>query len=312
MLSIPKMTTIIPVPDNFDCRDKPSKRMLLLDPALEAGGIDGLPELLCKFALQSKAILTSHEIILDYEYWSTDQILRAIIPTELEVPSSFSSIGHIAHLNLRKDYEPYKYLIGQVLLDKNKAIKTVVNKTDSIDHTFRFFSMELLAGEDNTVASLREGQCSFTFDFAKVYWNSRLQTEHDRVVSMFKPGQLICDVFAGVGPFALPAARVRECVVFANDLNPMSHEYLTKNVLSNKVSHRVACFNMDGREFIEESMAIVKEEKYWKGFKDGLHFSLRRTDKKAIPVSDTVQRAIKFDHYLMNLPATATDFLGIR
>ena len=89
--------------------------------------------------------------------------------------------------------------------------------------------MELLAGEDNTVAKVKEGNCFFTFDFAKVYWNSRLHTEHGRIVSTFKPGQVVCDVFAGVGPFALPAAK-HGCIVFANDLNPSSYEFLAENV----------------------------------------------------------------------------------
>jgi len=75
----------------------------------------------------------------------------------------------LAHLNLRDEYLPYKYIIGQVLLDvcahiriplfggltdvvqKNKSVKTVVNKLDSIDAKFRFFKMELLAGEPNYI-----------------------------------------------------------------------------------------------------------------------------------------------------------------
>jgi tRNA G37 N-methylase Trm5 len=34
---------------------------------------------------------------------------------------------------------------------KNKRVRTVVNKLDSIDTQFRFFKMELLAGEPNYV-----------------------------------------------------------------------------------------------------------------------------------------------------------------
>ena len=34
---------------------------------------------------------------------------------------------------------------------KNKKIKTVVNKLDSIDTTFRFFKMELIAGEPDYI-----------------------------------------------------------------------------------------------------------------------------------------------------------------
>ena len=42
------------------------------------------------------------------------------------------------------------------------------------------------------------------------------------------------DVFAGVGPFAIPAAA-KGCKVYANDLNPESFKYLNQNVSINKV-----------------------------------------------------------------------------
>ena len=67
-----------------------------------------------------------------------------------------------------------------------------------------------------------------------MYWNSRLHTEHERLVHLFKAEDVIADVFAGVGPFAIPAAK-KGCGVFANDLNPSSHEYLEKNIVGNKV-----------------------------------------------------------------------------
>lgn len=110
--------------------------------------------------------------------------------------------------------------------------------------------MELIAGEPNYVvehvsdATLihiwfqryvqHESDCRFTFDFSQVYWNSRLHTEHHRLVQTFSPQDVIADVFAGVGPFAIPAAK-KGCVVFANDLNPNSAKYLSENVQNNKV-----------------------------------------------------------------------------
>jgi tRNA G37 N-methylase Trm5 len=42
-------------------------------------------------------------------------------------------------------------------------------------------------------------------------------------------------MFAGVGPFAVPAARNTGCQVYANDLNPKSYEALVSNALRNKV-----------------------------------------------------------------------------
>lgn len=41
----------------------------------------------------------------------------------------------------------------------------------------------------------------------KVYWNSRLETEHKRLVDSFKAAQVVVDVMAGIGPFAVPAAQ---------------------------------------------------------------------------------------------------------
>ena len=45
----------------------------------------------------------------------------------------------------RECLEPYKLVIGQILL-LLPNVKTVVNKINSIDNTYRNFAMETLAG----------------------------------------------------------------------------------------------------------------------------------------------------------------------
>ena len=40
----------------------------------------------------------------------------------------------------------------------------------------------------------------------QVYWNSRLEREHRRIVHMLSADDVVCDMFAGIGPFAVPAA----------------------------------------------------------------------------------------------------------
>ena len=61
-----------------------------------------------------------------------------------------------------------------------------------------------------------------------------METEHRRLVDMFAPGEVVADVFAGVGPFAVPAGKKR-VFVLANDLNPDSYESMERNIAANKV-----------------------------------------------------------------------------
>ena len=102
---------------------------------------------------------------------------------------------------------------------------------------------------DDLTATQKESNCIFHFDFDKVYWNSRLQTEHQRLLKKFAPEDIICtgilyfqfslslvgDAFAGIGPFAIPAAKTIGCQVYANDLNPESYKFLLENAGKNKV-----------------------------------------------------------------------------
>ncbi|TQS37372.1 hypothetical protein Golomagni_02158 [Golovinomyces magnicellulatus] len=166
-------------------------------------------------------------------------IMTAVLPEDAqgEIPVGFAIVGHIvAHLNLREEYLPFKKIIADVLIDKNPRIRTVINKTHDVgeESEFRTFRYEILAGPDDMNVELSEGDCIFKFDYSKVYWNSRLQTEHKRLVDSFNPGELVVDVMAGVGPFALPAGK-KKVFVWANDLNPESYSSLVDGINRNKV-----------------------------------------------------------------------------
>ena len=139
-------------------------------------------------------------------------------------------------MNLRERWLPYRYHIGAVVLSKtvNQGITTVVNKVDTVRSKYRIFQMEVIAGEENFIVTQLHIGCKFTFDFSKVYWNTRLETEHRRMVDLFNPGDAVCDVFAGVGPFAVPAGN-KHVFVMANDWNPDSYASMTDNIKTNKV-----------------------------------------------------------------------------
>lgn len=181
--------------------------------------------------------LELHDVQIDYEHWGIDAVLRSLLPQNVVVPTSFETVGHIVHLNLREEHEQWKWIIGQVFLDKlGGRITTVVNKLENTGGPFRTFKMEVLAGEKQLVTKVKENGCVFELDFQKVYWNSRLEAEHKRVVQALEEGDILADAFCGVGPFAIPALEQGRCRrVFANDLNPSSVHYLKRNAEVNHV-----------------------------------------------------------------------------
>lgn len=277
---------------------------------------------------------TEHTISLSYDDWTSDEVLKCLLPHGCEVPSSMEQIGQIAHLNLRDELLPYKYIIGKVLLDKNRGrISTIVNKIGTIETEYRTFGMEVIAGNDlpgwSEVVVKEEG-CSYHLDFQHVYWNSRLGREHQRIVQLIRKDHttkvkiqrhknetgaelapirtIVADMMAGIGPFAIPLtadskitsqgrgggktdrklAQAKDelgsrttysngIVVYANDLNPDSYKYLVVNAEKNRcdVNEKLHTFNMDARAFCHKLQD------------DG----------------------IVVDHFIMNLPKTALEFL---
>lgn len=259
-----------------------------------------------------------YQLHLDYDYFTYSEITGAIIPPpeskhDDEIPQGFALAGHVAHLNLRERYWPYKHLIATVLADKNPMVKTVINKLDNVgtENAFRTFQYEVLHGPDDMNVELREQGCTFKFDFAKVYWNTRLHTEHERLCNLFKEGEAICDVMAGVGPFAIPSGK-KKCFVWANDLNPESYNSLVNNIKINKVGDFVRPFNTDGSSFIRRASAhlLVQDSRHSVPIYPKTKFSRSnpQENKQPQPIKTLIQPSF-FAHYVMNLPASAITFL---
>ena len=185
---------------------------------------------------------------LSYDDWHYTDIMKSVIPSDLldEMPHGYSAVGHIIHFNLREQFLPYKHLVGSVILDKIPGVRTVINKVERVGakDPFRTFNYEVLAGVDDMVAEVSEQNCIFRLNYAKVYWNPRLEGEHKRLVDLFKPGEAVADVMAGVGPFSIPAGK-KKCFVYANDLNPESFIDLKHGIARNKVidSPSSSCFD---------------------------------------------------------------------
>ncbi|KHJ31367.1 putative trna (guanine-n -)-methyltransferase [Erysiphe necator] len=285
-------------------------KCVVLDPQVKPEDPATWSPMLAEAVITNKLKVLSYDVKLDYDYWSYLDIMTSILPEHAqgEIPVGFAIVGQIAHLNLRDEYLSFKKLIAEVLIDKNPQIKTVINKIQDVgeESEFRTFKYEVLAGPDDMKVELSEGGCNFKFDYSQVYWNSRLQTEHKRLIDAFNPGEMVLDVMAGIGPFALPAGR-KKVFVWANDLNPECYKCLAEGIVRNKVHNFVRPFNKDGRIFIRHS---VKELLQLASSNENLVLQPpRQRDKHSSSLKKQIMPLpLVPSHFVMNLPAIAIEF----
>jgi len=201
-----------------------------------------------------------------------DYLKGKIAPQKIdEIKGSFDIIGDTVILEIPDDMEKFKALIGEAAL-KFTQRKAVFRKKSEIKGIIRTREFEHLAGEDISETVHQEFGSRLMLDIKKVYFSPRLATERKRVADSVKDGEIIVDMFAGVGPFPVLIAREHDVKIYAIDINPEAFNYMKKNIELNKVEKRVSPVLGDVKEVLKE-------------------------------------RKIKADRIIMNLPGTAYLFL---
>jgi tRNA (guanine37-N1)-methyltransferase len=157
------------------------------------------------------------------------------------IPSSFDIIGDIAILELPDELKDKSKLIGNSLMETFRHVKVVAEKQSNIGTEYRTRDVKVIAGENRTETIHREQGCMYRLDVRNSYFSPRSGTERARVVGKIKDGERILVMFAGVGPFAILAAKNRNADVWAIELNPNAADYMKENVLLNKVRVQAVC-----------------------------------------------------------------------
>lgn len=188
-----------------------------------------------------------------------------------EIRGSFDIIGDVVILEIPDDLKNYKELIGEAALKFTKR-KAVFMKKSEIKGIIRTRELEHIAGEDISETIHQEFGCRLMLDVKRVYFSPRLATERKRVADNVKNGEVIVDMFAGVGPFPILIAKNHDVTVYAVDINPEAYKYTKKNIELNKVQNKVIPILGDVREALEN-------------------------------------KNIKADRIIMNLPGSAYEFL---
>jgi len=148
--------------------------------------------------------------------------------------------------------------IAEAVMASDLPARSVLNRASKIKGELRVRDWELLAEREDpdtdrspTETVHREYGHEFLLDLAAVYFSPRLATERHRVVDQIQADEHVIDMFAGVGPFTIPAAS-RGAEVVAVDLNETAVDYLRENARRNGVSDSITAITGDVRAVVDD------------------------------------------------------------
>jgi len=187
----------------------------------------------------------------EYEVVDRDAPVRETQTTPAEIlgfEPSYERLGDVVILD--EDDPDRARQVADAIVESDLRARTVVNRASKVKGELRVREWDVLVG-DSTETVHREYGYEFALDIAEVYFSPRLATERHRVVSQVDAGERVIDMFAGVGPFAVPMAG-RGAQVVGCDLNPVAIEYLEANARRNGVEDRVTAISGDVRDLADE------------------------------------------------------------
>lgn len=203
--------------------------------------------------------------------------LNGTLPPHLlaQLPRSYDIVGDIAIIeDLSPDLYPHKGLVGNAIMAVHPRLKTVLFKKGKVRGDFRLPELEVLAGQPKFDTLHTEYGVRLKVDLSKAYFSPRLATEHHRVASQVVDGEVVVDMFAGVGPFSIQIAKKAYVKVYAIDINPYAISLLEENIKINRLRGEVIPILGDVRAFVQTLRSVA-------------------------------------DRVIMNLPASSLDYLDV-
>ena len=171
-----------------------------------------------------------------------------------ELISAFDQIGEIIIVRIPDSLLSKKKIIGKALLDDVKIVRSVFYQASAVSGDFRTRDLEILAGEDNTETEYKEFGCRFTVDVKNAFFSPRLSTERGRIADLIQNGEVMTNMFAGIGMFSIMAAKKKKCTVYSLDINPVASKLCETNIGLNKLTGNVISINGDASEIIKEQL----------------------------------------------------------
>jgi len=182
--------------------------------------------------------------------------LRGAIPVK-----SIDIIGDIAILKM-PEAPSRESRLAEALLTEAPYVKVVYRQTGPVTGDYRLRELKWLAGEKRSSTIHKEHGCKIEVDVVKDYFSPRLAYERSRIARLVKieeltrdAGEVIINMFAGVGSFSLRIAKeTKLSKIYSIDINPDAFLRMFRNVLINKMLGRIACICGEAGQMIDQTM----------------------------------------------------------
>lgn len=158
---------------------------------------------------------------------------------ESKLPSSYQIVGDVMLLKLPKLTPAQKQKAAQAIIQMLPYIKTVC-EIKEISGELREPTVSILAGS-STATVHKENDILYKIDVSKLMFSKGNLYERKRILGQVKEGETIIDMFAGIGYFSLPLAKLTKAKeIIAVEKNPTAYSFLTENIALNKIQNIIA------------------------------------------------------------------------
>ncbi|MGQ4873574.1 MAG: class I SAM-dependent methyltransferase [Promethearchaeia archaeon] len=180
------------------------------------------------------------------------------------LPRGFQTLGNVIILKLNRKLISKSKLIGQACLEILPGVKAVYLNRGKISGTFREpEGIEFIAGEDNPIVIHTEHGIKYKFDITKIMFSKGNINERKYLASLVKEGEIVVDMFAGIGYFSLPIAKLSKAEkIYSIELNPVAHNFFLENIKINKLEGKIVPILGDSnKEVLKLSESGIKADR---------------------------------------------------
>jgi len=163
------------------------------------------------------------------------------------LPDNWEMIGDVLLIKLPDELLEHKENIAEVY-SKVLNAKTVMLQ-GSIEGMEREPIVEKIYGDETETVHIENG-VKFKIDTSFLMFSSGNIDERIRMAEEIEEGEVVVDMFAGIGYFSLPMALHGDPKkVYSLEINPTAFRYLEQNISLNGVEDIVEAWHGDNRDF---------------------------------------------------------------